>query len=129
MKVIDINSVCHLANSIEEMKTLLQRRNENGFNSFWLSHDDVPYPKMALLVNAGLAIVHYFPKEYVAGFQSVGNLLDLEGESTRFAISKYSADDAYLPNTAVVSFSDALRSAKEFFGSEKMPQTIEWYEL
>lgn len=129
MKVHDISG-SYQVDSIHELESVLRRRDENCANAFWLSHDDNPYPVLSLLVKGELATLHYMPKEYEAGCRSVGKMMGVKkGESTRFAISKYRGDDVYVLNEALLPFPVALEVAKEFFLSDKLPQSVEWFDL
>jgi hypothetical protein len=82
------------------------------------------------LVKDGLATLNFVPKEFDAGFSSVGGMPGLmPGESTTFAISKSRADDVVVLNDAVLPFSAALQAAKEFFVSKNLPASVEWLQL
>jgi hypothetical protein len=129
MKVIDINGVEEV-NNVDDLHTVLARRCEGGFNSYWLSHGEEEHPTLSLLVKGDLATLSYFPKEFDAGFRSVGALPHLNaGETTTFSISKYPADDVDVLNDAVLPFSVALEAAKDFFNSKDLPQSVEWLRL
>ena len=129
MKVADINGV-EQVNNVDDLQTVLARRCETGFNSFWLSHGDEEYPALSLMVKGELAALSYIPKEFDAGFSSVGTLPHLNaGETTTFSISKHRADDVDVSNDAELPFSVALQAAKDFFHSRDLPQSVEWLRL
>jgi hypothetical protein len=101
-----------------------------GNNCFWLSPEASEYPKLSLLVKADLATLLYFPTDGHPGFRSVGNVPDLEaGETTVFSTSNYPPDDVEILNDAIVTFSTALKAAKEFSASAGLPPSVEWFEL
>ena len=129
MKVVDINGL-HEASNVHELETILMRRCDKGSNSFWLSHGDEEYPTLSLLVKDELASLNYIPKEFEAGYSSLGRMPELDERGTTcFSISKNPADDVFVSNDAVLPFSAALRAAKEFFYSKGLPQSIEWIQL
>lgn len=128
MRIADINGV-YRADSIEELDAILMKRC-GDFNSFWLSHDDDAYPMLSLLVKNDLATLTYFPREFDAGFSSVGTVSELDREaSTVFAISHNRADDLVVLNSAVLPFSTAVLVAREFFRAKDLPTAVEWREL
>jgi hypothetical protein len=127
MKIADFQGI-YQADNIHELETILMKRYGGGFNSFWLSYDSDEYPQIGLLVKGDLAYIHYFPKEYDAGFTSVGTVSDLPGETTIFHLTK-TGDDASVLNEAVLPFSAALRAAKEFFSAKELPTSVDWERL
>jgi hypothetical protein len=76
-----------------------------------------------------LASLNYFPKENDAGFVSVGTVEHLPGDTTTFPITIAGGEKAEVVNEAVISFSEALQAAKEFFSSGVLPQSVRWEEL
>jgi hypothetical protein len=117
----------HEVGSDFEMTFVLAKRNEDGFNEFWLHHGDDKRPCLAILANLDLAYVHYLPKDGHPGFQSLrlASDLDLDGQ-TMFRCNR---DRTPMPNSTVIPFSWALDVAKEFAGSKWLPRCIEWFEL
>lgn len=129
MKIIDISGE-YTASSIDEVETILQRREEPGGNAFWLSHDEEDYPMLSVLVKADIAALDFLERDDEPGFRSVGNLPNVNrNENTVFSISRNRADDLEVQNDALISFPDALAAAKEFLDSGKRPQCIDWFEL
>lgn len=129
MRVVDFDRT-YQANSIQELEAVLTTRHEGNVNSFWLYPDSEEFPQLGLLIKNELASLSYLPQPGTAGFSSVGPLAtDLPGETTLFPISKYRADDLYVRNEAVLPLSAALVAAKEFFVSNDLPQSVEWFEL
>src|SRR5258708_24352385 len=128
MRVYDFNGP-YEANSIQDLETLLMRRDGHGANGFWLSHESALYPTLSLLVKDDLAYLHYVPKENEAGFRSVGKMASvLPGKMTTFFINK-DGDQITVLNDAVLPFSAALRAAKPFFFSTELPQSVQWLQL
>jgi Immunity protein Imm1 len=104
------------------------RRDANGRNCFWLSHDDQPYPFLGVLVKGDLAYVHYFPEDRHAGHRSLGNLPGLDPEGlTTFYLDEGTPQE--ILNDGIVLFEKALAAAKEFHQSPALPRSIEWQEL
>jgi hypothetical protein len=126
MKISDFNRELEVKN-IDEIEAILRIRYAPGYNSFWLRHEEL-YPYISILAKADLAYVHYFPGDRQAGFRSVGNVANLEGEMSMFRLRTINEEQPIL-NDAVVTFSDALTVAKEFFHAKSLPRSIEWLEL
>lgn len=115
--------------SVDELIETLNRRFD-GANELWLSHDGAKHPALAILVQGGLACVHYFPSENHPGFLSQGAMTELSPSGvTVFFIGGTGQEPTEMPNTTVVRFSDALDAAKEFFLSEARPVSLKWLEL
>lgn len=128
MEIEDFGGV-HKANSDTEIDALLATRHEHGVDEFWLSHENLTYPAIAIMANKDLACVHYFPGDDHPGFQSAGPAPGLNPEGkTRFA-SNIPDEISTMLNRTVVPFSWALAVAKEFARSAKLPRCIEWFEL
>ena len=118
----------HEANNVIELESVLVKRYKDS-NNLWLSHGSKSHPALALLVRGVLAGLHYFPKDSHPGFVPTGNLAGLpRGAQTVFYISK-SGEEIQVLNDAIVPFTVALAVAKEFFGSEDLPKSINWTEL
>lgn len=129
MKVVDINGV-YFAMDLERLKFALMQRCEGSFNAFWLSHDGEDYLMLSIVVSDEWASINYLPKEFDVGFSSIGKGDSRVNAGTiLFRISKSRADDLAVHADAVLSFSDALKVAQEFFHSNKLPQGIEWLQL
>jgi hypothetical protein len=124
MTIVDFESV-YQTTDIHQFESILTKRYGEGINAFWLSFDSHGYPKIGLLVKGDLAYIRYIPKEYDAGFTSVGTVSELPGYTTTFHLTN-TGDCGYASNEAVVPFSTALRAAKEFFFSNKLPTSVEW---
>ena len=129
MKVVEINGSSD-ADDLDSLETILTKKYRNGYNSFWLSHGSQEYPALSLLVKDDLATLTYIPNDQSAGYRSIGNIPTLKpGYSTSFSISNSPADDVVVLNEAILPFSIALKVAKEFFVSERLPQSVQWLEL
>jgi hypothetical protein len=129
MRIVEIGQTVDVAN-ISELENILMRRHGDGYNSFWLCHDEREYPALSLLIKNDLATLNYIPKEQDAGYRSVGDCSSLTpGDSTAFSISASPADDVFVLNDAIVPFSTALTIAKEFFVSDALSRSIRWLKL
>lgn len=129
MRVCDVSGQETHVGSIPQLESLLQRRDDNGANAFWMSHDN-PYPLLSLVVKDELAALHYIPGERAAGYRSVGKMKDGKSDGvTRFPISRHPADDVFVLNEGLVPFSAALEAGKEFFHLGALPRCIEWTDL
>ncbi len=128
MKLEDFNGAHEIKNDVE-LETALNKRYGHDANSFWLTHNSKKYPSMALLVRGNFASINYFPQEDSAGFRSTGNVDGLApGEMSIFYLDSENQEQEIL-NDSIVSFADAVRAAKEFLSSSKLPSSIEWFEL
>ena len=118
------------AHTLDELERLLEARNDDGANAFWLAHEDSHYPVLCLLVKGSLASILYSPNDRQAGFipQNPGHGLTKE-EFTRFAISRHSGDDVFVLNEAILAVATAMQAAKEFFLTKELPRSVEWLEL
>lgn len=111
--------------SIGEIEAILTKRAASGYNSFWLAHEEL-YPVISMLVKGDLAYAYYIPGDRQAGYCSVGNVANLEGDWTIFRLDN---QDQPILNDAVIRFSSALEIAKEFFRSRELPRCSEWLKL
>ena len=118
----------HAVRSDFELALILKKRDEHGFNSFWLKHGDEPFPTIWISTNFDHALLHYYPKEDHPGFRSLRLVSDLapDGE-TMFHCA--CGIDLLMPNSSAIPLSRALDVAKEFAGSKWLPRCIEWFEL
>jgi len=129
MRVIDFYGT-HNVENLAELQEVLQNRFEESVNSFQLSNGDSDYPVLLILVNRELATACFFPAESNPGYRSIGNLKHpLNGDTSVFQVNSNGADELHVLNEAVISFADALQLAKEFYLSNSLPQSIEWFEL
>jgi hypothetical protein len=130
MTITDISGVTREAANTQDLELILNRRREDGLNSFWLCNTNEEFPRLSVLVKDHLATLYFLPTENGTSFRSIGALSHLQsGELITFAMSNYRADDVSVPNDAVVPFSLALQAAKEFLGSDSLPRSIQWLEL
>jgi hypothetical protein len=123
---------CDSAHDVEkpaDIATVLSKRRGIGGNSFWMGQTAGGFPAINIMVNGGLACLHYFPKEGHPGFSSVGGSLGLNPEGYTIFHHDGTEETSQIMNDAVVPFSDALRAAQEFAISKTMPKCIEWESL
>jgi hypothetical protein len=130
MEVEDFSGT-HSVYSIAQLEQLLGERFKDQENEFWLRADKSDHPALSIIVKGNLAAVHYFAKEGHAGHVSIGGKMNLDPKKmTKFAIGSLdSGDTIHVPNHLIVPFSEALDVAKEFFHSQELPHSIEWFEL
>lgn len=114
----------------EQILEIMQRRNDEGFNEFWISADEEEmYPCLVVSVNHDLAYLHYFEEEGEAGWRAVSegpNGLE-EDKTTTFYTN--GSEEILIENCAVVTFDQAVKAVIEFFNTEEMPECMEWEEL
>ena len=126
MRVEDFEESTEVHNEVE-LVSFLMRRYGSGVNSFWLFRDK--YPAVSILVNGDQSSLIYFPKEGHPGFRSVGHPEGLKsGDSTTFYLDSIHQEQP-MTNDSIVPFSGALKVAKEFLNTNKLPVSIEWFEL
>lgn len=127
-EIADLESTPDLMTPLE-IEAFMNKRDDAGMNSFWLSHGDDRFPAINIMVNGDLAYVHYFPDDDHPGYASVGGLPNL----TRGGITNFFHDPGGEPfdilNGAVVPFSKALKVAQEFAVSKEIPKCIPWRSL
>jgi hypothetical protein len=119
----------HEADTLGELERFLSRRYGNDVNAFWISREKGRRPLLLMLVNKALANLHYFPPGDHPGFHSVGHIsaLDPDKYTTFFMNSPEEREE--IPNDAVIPFFEALAAAKEFFASDDLPKSVDWFEL
>jgi len=126
MLVSDMNQNVIVHDPSELARALTQKY--GAVNHFWLFHEG-KYPAMSILVKDDLASLHYFSKERVAGFRSVGHVPGLSnGGLTVFAMENPEQEER-VPNEFVVPLSTALAAATDFLRSKERPSCVEWFEL
>ena len=130
MFVEDFNGT-EICNNMEELSKIMQRRDENGYNEFWISLDEEEqYPCIVVSVYQDLAYLHYFEDGGEPGWMSVmetSNGLDEEG-MTRF-YTNGGTEEIMVENGAIVTVDQALNAVAEFSDTEEMPDCIGWEEL
>jgi hypothetical protein len=113
-----------------DIERFVSKRFGDGFNEVVLSPEDRPDRFLQILLRDELAALYYAPGEDVAGFVSVGGKLGLPpGKDTAFASGHPGNRDMLFSSEQIVSTSEALAAAKEFFYTEELPKSIEWFEL
>ena len=112
------------ASALEELRHVLTQRHEGKFGSFWLVRNDGT--RLAVLVNADEACVHYFPRVDHPGFYAIGDSGEWEIQ-VLFLAENY--EPMEVPRAMVVRVGAANAAAEEFFLSSKMPPLFNWVEL
>ena len=119
----------HEVNNISALETVLQTRYGLHRNGFWISHHEERNPVLSLLVAGDLATALYFPYEGHPGFTSVGRVEGLDqNEFTTFSYDTIEQEQDFI-NSQIITFSNALLAAKDFFASKGLPKSIQWFEL
>jgi hypothetical protein len=128
MKVTDFSGK-HSVHSLAELEQRLAVRFDDEENGFVLAPDSSAYPQIFIEVKANLAVIHYFRGDGRAGYESLGGKLNLDPDKkTTFSLDR-SGELIYVSNRFIVPFSEALEVAKEFYHSQELPRSIEWFEL
>ena len=130
MEVIDFGGT-HSAHSVEQLQQLLGARFKHEMNEFKLCAEERPYPVLVIYASGrDIAALYYVPKRREPGYMSVGGQLNLDPEkATPFSVDNLSPESIEIRNGFIVPFSKAVEVAKEFFHSQELPRSIEWYAL
>jgi hypothetical protein len=113
-----------------DVRHALGIRYEHGANELWLAHDSRKYPVLAILLRDDVAVLHYFPEERDPGFQSRRRgAAPPATVPTEWFMSPMPADNATVPDDAVVPVESALEAALQFFERAELPTAIDWFEL
>jgi hypothetical protein len=128
MKVSDFENQYDV-NTIAELRAVLAKRypvDGHQANSFWLAHA-APFPLMSILVKDDVASVWYSENENNPGSNSTGTLSDMpRGENSAFYLN---GERQWMPNESVISVSEAVQAAEEFFTAGTRPKSIAWLDL
>lgn len=121
----------HRVHSIAELEPLLGARFKHQMNEFSLRPDSTVYPLIKIYVRGDLGAMYYIPEDGEAGYASVGGKMNLDPDKmTTFSIDNRDPGESIdVWNRFVIPFSKAVEVAKEFFHSEELPRSIEWFEL
>jgi len=118
-----------LCDEVDKINDILQQKDANNTNEFWISID-TQFPFMGLLTNNGLAYVHFFDKEGSPGFRALSNCdvgSYLSGTTTFY--SNNGSEEIVVENECVLSINKAIEIVKQFYTTKKMPTCVEWDEL
>ena len=127
MRIEDYDSECEVTDPAG-VDAALSKRQGDGLNSFWLSHEPEEFPVINILVKGDLAYVHYFPKDRHPGFASAAKEPGPRPNETSIFF-EYPTEKMWVLNSALIPFSDALKAAREFALSATRPSCIQWSEL
>ena len=121
----------HRVHSIAELEQLLGARFKDELNEFSLRPDSSVYPLIKIHVRGNLAAIYYIPADREAGYVSDGGKMNLNlKEMTSFSIGPMGRSETIdVPNGFIVPFPEASKVAREFFNSQELPRSIEWYKL
>jgi immunity protein Imm1 of predicted polymorphic toxin system len=115
--------------SNDELERVLSKRYDGGVNAFWLSRTKKSTPVLLILINRDLANLHYFPPGDHPGFHSVGHISSLPPGGRTIFFMNSPDEEEEVPNNAIVPLKDALAAAGDFFKSQELPPSVEWFEL
>jgi hypothetical protein len=112
------------------LEAVLAWRDDRGGAIFWLRPNEEMYPALAILVSGDRADVEYFPREDHPGFRCLGGQgLPKGGMTTLVYRGCDPATGEVTPNEFVVPFETARAIAREFFRSQRMSESVSWFEL
>lgn len=112
---------------------LLAVRHDGERNEYWLNEE---YPRLAMMVRGAAACLFYYPEEGHPGWASVGTgemtpearALVEDGQVEFFTYT--SNEPVWIVEELVIAEGRARAAALEFFRApERLPATIEWFEL
>jgi hypothetical protein len=126
MEVTAIEATYRVTDS-DELEKVLMNRVHGDVNQFWLNHEGGKYPHLGIAVKGELAYLYYVTGDRLAGLQSWGRLIGLDGDSTDFVIGEH--DTISVQNEFVIPFAIAVDAAKQFLNDDAPPNMVEWYEL
>lgn len=121
---------CDECSSSDEIKDILTKQNDSGYNEFWISAEK-QFPLMAMLTRNDIASVHFFPEDGHPGFcgLSSGEKAFLPEEGTTVFRTNNNSEDIWVENCCVIPLEKAIKVIEEFFETDTMPEQIEWDEL
>jgi hypothetical protein len=137
IKVRDLRGKEVKALTVERMRKVLSTRYENDHlaanepdrmvNSFWLTHEDVSFPALCVLVRDKAAYVLYLTEEGDPGYYATAGNPKSNNPMTFFMDSFDNGIHAIAQ--AVVPFAAAVTIANEFFTSAELPKLMNWVKL
>ena len=114
-----------------ELESRLREVRQGYYVAFILTHES-PYPSLWIHMNRDFAFLHWFldPDEDHAGFNST-NMAPAGCTDQIFFLQLGAVvpDGFEVPNEFVVSLPAAVKAAKEFLDTKRMPACITWLEL
>lgn len=113
--------------TLEELERILQIRNPKNENEFILGGEQ-QYPYVTVTVKEDLATIHYMKDEGYA-YIAVGGNSKVGSEGATAFHSCSETEEMTMDNAYVLDMDDAIRAAKEFFVTMKLPEGMKWEEL
>jgi hypothetical protein len=119
-----------------QLESLLQKRYSGGhgelvgnYNEFNLTHDDVEYPVLCIVVKDRVGAIIYFPGDH-PGFRALGRERHIydPNDYTEFYIGEF-CETITAPSIFMLEWDAITRVAEEFRSSNELPRCIEWFEL
>ena len=102
-----------------EIKAILSKHDQNGYNEFWISNDD-PFPFMAVLTKDQVAYVHFFDEDGSPGLRGPADddYKSAPDDITVF-YSNNGSEKMFIENCCVISLNKAIAVIEEFFVTNK----------
>ena len=110
--------------SHEEVIAILEMRNNNNENEYWISLE-LKFPCMALLVKNDVSSVHYFPNEDSAGFRALKSDIGL-GEAVQITIGGHQYE---IESEAIIPVDEVISAVLYFYDNHVQPNNFVWDEL
>ena len=127
MTVVDIYGE-HDVQDVETLVNLLRQQTPRG-NAFSIYVSDEEFPMLSIVTKGQFARLDFFGDADVIAWASVSDKVDAKPSSMmRFALSSMPADDIAVSMDSVVSLTQAVDAAKEFFETKERPECIGWRE-
>ena len=111
-----------------ELTEFLRRRYARNENCFSISDEFGTYPQMHIMVVGDKAVLHFYRSESSPILQSRATTSSHQEGETVFWTDITDQEEP-IPNTSVVSASDAECAAVQFFETHSRPTAINWEEL
>jgi hypothetical protein len=128
--LIEGHGIAWEAHDEEGLEAILRGRDSRGGALFWLSDGAGSFPCLAIRVSGNLSDIHYFPRGEHPGFVCLGGR-DLPLHATSILVFEGCdpGDGEEQSNEFIVPFATALTVAKDFFRTNQMSSSVQWFEL
>lgn len=119
-----------ICDDVEQIKDILSKQSEKGYNEFWISTEK-QFPYMAALTKDQLAYVHFFDEEDSPGLCGLAekNETELDPDEMTIFYSNNESEQMGVENCCVIPLSKAIAVIEEFFKTNELPEIIEWDSL
>ena len=109
-----------------ELAEVLESRTNDG-NHFEIASLTSAFPMLDVMVRDQHAVVHFFPREGVAGDQAVSNIVDPPDE-VNFPHSAL-GETISMPGSVLVDVATAVACVMQFAETLERPTLVDWIEL